>query len=108
MRITFSGGATAEKDRDVMSGDTLTAILLERKLPKTEVRDNSPANGTAKAQLQKIEVRGNSYLRSLDEGHAAEAHAGDIGFVLYADPRFQRADASRHARAQTLNASSAI
>jgi len=106
MRITFSGGATAEQDRDVMSGDTLTAILLERKLPKTEVRDNSPANVTAKAQLQKIEVRGNSYLRSMDEGHAAEAHSVDMDFFLDADQRLQRAYASRDVRAQTLNADS--
>ena len=71
MRLTFSGGATAEQDRDVMSGDTLTAILTEKK------------------QLQKIEVRGNSYLRSMDEGHAVEAHSVDMDFFLDADQRLQ-------------------
>src|SRR5213593_2074382 len=62
MRLTFSGGATAEQDQDVMSGDTLTAILNDKK------------------KLEKIEMRGNSYLRSMDEGHAAEAHSVDMDF----------------------------
>lgn len=88
MRLTFSGGATAEQDRDVMSGDTLTAILSEKK------------------QLQKIEVRRNSYLRSMNEGHAAEAHSVDMDFFLDADQRLQRAYATRDVRAQTLNADS--
>jgi lipopolysaccharide export system protein LptA len=88
MRLTFSGGATAEQDRDVMSGDTLTAILTEKK------------------QLQKIEVRGNSYLRSMDEGHAAEAHSVDMDFFLDADQRLQHAYASRDVRAQSLNTDS--
>src|SRR5712691_4619682 len=107
MRLTFSGGATAEQDRDVMSGDTLTAILVEKKqAQKTEVRDNSAANLTGKAQLQKIEARGNSYLRSMDEGHAAEGHAVDMDFLLDADQRLQRAYASRDVRAQSLNTDS--
>src|SRR5438477_551708 len=55
MRLTFSGGATAEQEQDVMSGDSLTAILNDKK------------------KLQKLEMRGNSYLRSMGEGHAAEA-----------------------------------
>src|SRR5713226_7242731 len=88
MRLTFSGGATAEQDREVMSGDTLTGILTEKK------------------QLQKIEVRGNSYLRSMDEGHAAEAHSVDMDFFLDADQRLQRAYATRDVRAQTLNTDS--
>ena len=100
MRLTFSGGATAEQDRDVMSGDTLTAILSERKLPKPEARGNSAVDLAGKAQLQKIEVRGNSYLRSMDEGHAAEAHSVDMDFFLDADQRLQRAYATRDVRAQ--------
>jgi lipopolysaccharide export system protein LptA len=88
MRLTFSGGATAEQDRDVMSGDTLTAILNEKK------------------QVQKIEVRGNSYLRSMNEGHAAEAHSVDMDFFLDTDQRLQRAYASRDVRAQSLSTDS--
>jgi lipopolysaccharide export system protein LptA len=88
MRLTFSGGATAEQDQDIMSGDTLTAILNDKK------------------KLQKIEMRGNSYLRSMDEGHAAEAHAVDMDFYFDADQRLQRAYGARDIRAQTLNADS--
>jgi len=88
MRLTFSGGATAEQDQDIMSGDTLNANLNQQR------------------KLQKLEMRGNSYLRSMDEGHAAEAHAIDIDFYLDADQKLQRAYAARDVRAQTLNADS--
>jgi LPS export ABC transporter protein LptC len=88
MRLTFSGGATAEQDQDIMSGDILTAILNDKK------------------RLEKIEVRGNSYLRSMEPGRAAEAHAVDMDFFLDADQRLQRAYGSRDVRAQTLNADS--
>jgi LPS export ABC transporter protein LptC len=88
MRLTFSGGATAEQDQDIMSGDTLTANLNEQR------------------KLQKLEMRGNSYLRSMDEGHAAEAHAIDMDFYLDGDQKLQRAYAARDVRAQTLNADS--
>jgi lipopolysaccharide export system protein LptA len=71
-----------------MSGDTLTAILNDKK------------------KLEKIEMRGNSYLRSMDEGHAAEAHSVDMDFSFDADQRLQRAYGARDIRAQTLNADS--
>jgi LPS export ABC transporter protein LptC len=90
MRLTFSGGATAEQDRDIMSGDNLTAILNQQK------------------RVQRIEVRGNSYLRSMDEGHAAEVHAVDMDFFLDGDQKLQRAVGMRDVRAQTLNADSEV
>src|SRR5438874_1297059 len=90
MRLTFSGGATAEQEQDIMSGDTLTAILND------------------KNKLEKIEMRGNSYLRSMDVGHAAEAHAVDMDFFLDGDQRLQKAYGSRDIRAQTLNADSDV
>src|SRR2546423_2645203 len=86
MKLTFSGGATAEQDQDIMSGDTLTALLNEKK------------------RVQKIEMRGNSYLRSMDEGHAAEAHAVDMDFYMDSDQRLQRAYGSRDNRAPKLKA----
>src|SRR5207237_5113498 len=85
MRLTFSGGATAEQDQDIMSGDTLTAILNDKK------------------QLEKIEMRGNSYLRSMDEGHATEAHAVDMDFSFDGDQLLQRAFGSGDIRAKLLN-----
>jgi LPS export ABC transporter protein LptC len=88
MRLAFSGGATAEQAQDIMSGDNLTATLNNQK------------------RLQKLEMRGNSYLRSMEEGRAAEAHAVDIDFYLDGDQRLQRAYAVRDVRAQTLNADS--
>jgi len=90
MRLTFSGGATAEQEQDVMSGDTLTAILNDKK------------------KLEKIEMRGNSYLRSMDPGHAAEAHSVDMDFYFDADQRLTRAYGVRDIRAQTLNADSDV
>ncbi len=90
MHLTFSGGATAEQEQDIMSGDTMTAILNDKK------------------KVQKIEVRTNSYLRSMDPGHAAEAHAIDMDFYFDADQRLQRAYGSRDVRAQTLNADSDV
>ena len=90
MRLTFSGGATAEQEQDIMSGDTLTGVVNDKK------------------KLEKIEVRGNSYLRSMDPGHAAEAHAVDMDFYFDADQRLIRAYGARDIRAQTLNADSDV
>jgi LPS export ABC transporter protein LptC len=90
MRLTFSGGATAEQEQDIMSGDTLTAVINDKK------------------KLQKIEMRGNSYLRSMEPGHAAEAHSVDMDFYFDADQRLTRAYGARDIRAQTLNADSDV
>jgi LPS export ABC transporter protein LptC len=90
MRLTFSGGATAEQEQDVMSGDTLTAVLNDKK------------------KLEKLEVRGNAYLRSMEPGHAAEAHSIDMDFYFDADQRLTRAYGQRDVRAQTLNADSDV
>jgi len=88
MRLAFSGGATAEQEQDIMSGDTLTAILNDKK------------------KLEKIEMRGNSYVRVMDPGHAAEAHAVNMDFFLDADQRLQKVYGANDVRAQTLNTDS--
>src|SRR4051794_25352051 len=88
MRLNFTGGATAEQEQDVMSGDQLAATL------------------NAKKRLQKIEARGNSYLRTLEAGHAAEVHAVDMDFLFDNDQKLQHANATRDVRAQSLNADS--
>jgi LPS export ABC transporter protein LptC len=85
MKLSFSGGVTAEQGRDIMSGDTLFATLNEQK------------------RLQKVEVRQNSYLRSMDEGHAAEVHAVDMDFFLDKDQQLERAVALRDTRARSLD-----
>lgn len=88
LHLMFSGGATAEQGKDIMSGDTLAGTLNEQK------------------KLQKIDVRGNSYLRSMEEGHAAEVHSRDSDFFLNGDQKLERALATGDVRARSLNADS--
>ena len=90
MKLTFSGGVTAEQDRDLMSGETLYATLNQQR------------------HLQKLEVRTNSYLRSMQEGRAAEVHAVDMDFFLDSDQRLERAVAMRDAGGKTLDADSEL
>jgi LPS export ABC transporter protein LptC len=85
MKLAFSGAVTAEQDRDVMSGDNLFATLNEQK------------------RLQKVELRGNSYLRSMEEGRAADVNSVDMDFFLDKDQRLERAVALRDVRAKTLD-----
>lgn len=88
MKMTFSGGVTAEQDRDLMSGETLYATLNEQK------------------HLQKLEVRTNSYLRTMTEGRSAEVNSVDMDFFLDKDQRLERAVAMRNAGGRTLDADS--
>jgi LPS export ABC transporter protein LptC/lipopolysaccharide transport protein LptA len=88
MLLSFLGGVTAEQETEIMSGDTLNAIITEQK------------------KVQRLEVRGNSYLRSMQPGRAAELHAADMDFYLDKDQRLERATAMRDVRSQTLDADS--
>jgi LPS export ABC transporter protein LptC/lipopolysaccharide transport protein LptA len=88
MHLSFTGGAIAEQERDVMSGEQLSATL------------------NASKRVQKIEARGTSYLRSMSEGRGAEVHAADMDFFFDADQRLQKASASRDVRARSLDADS--
>jgi len=85
MKLSFSGSVTVEQDRDVMSGDNLFATLNEQK------------------RLQKVELRGNSYLRTMEEGRAADVNSIDMDFFLDKDQRLERGLALRDARAKTLD-----
>ncbi|HEY0005800.1 MAG TPA: LPS export ABC transporter periplasmic protein LptC [Pyrinomonadaceae bacterium] len=88
MSLTFAGGATAEQGRDIFSGDTLSARLNEQK------------------RLQKVEARGNSYLRSMTEGRAAEIHAAEMDFFLDASQQLEHAIARLDVTARSLDADS--
>jgi lipopolysaccharide export system protein LptA len=88
MLLSFSGGATAEQDREIMSGDKLNALVNEQK------------------RVHKVELRGNAYLRSMQEGRAAEVHAVDMDFYLDKDQRLERAVGMQDIRSQTLAADS--
>ncbi|MBV9959489.1 MAG: LPS export ABC transporter periplasmic protein LptC [Acidobacteria bacterium] len=88
LHLNFTGGATAEQGADIMSGDKLLTTL------------------NAKKRLQKLEVRGNSYLRSMEEGRSAEIHSRDMDFFLDDDQKLERAMANGDVRARSLNADS--
>jgi lipopolysaccharide export system protein LptA len=87
-KLLFAGGVTAEQDRDLMSGENMYVTLNEQK------------------KIQKVEVRTNAYLRSMQEGRAAEVHAADMDFFFDNDQRLERAVAMRDAAAKTLDADS--
>ncbi|MFL6230463.1 MAG: LPS export ABC transporter periplasmic protein LptC [Pyrinomonadaceae bacterium] len=87
--IAFTGGATAEQGRDVMSGDSLAGFISEQK------------------KIQRIETRGNSYLRSGKEGHAAEVRSANMDIFFLSDTqRLEHAVASQNVQARTLDADS--
>ncbi|HZB46243.1 MAG TPA: LPS export ABC transporter periplasmic protein LptC, partial [Pyrinomonadaceae bacterium] len=88
MQIAFSGGATAEQGRDVMSGDTLTARLNEQK------------------RVKFITAHTNAYLRSMNEGHAAEVFAEQLDFHFDEGQKLVAAHALRNVRARTIDADS--
>ena len=88
MKLIFVGGVTAEQDRDLMSGENLYATLNQQK------------------KIQKLEVRTNAYLRSMQEGHSAEVHSADMDFFFDNDQRLERAVAMRDTVARTLDADS--
>lgn len=88
LHLVFTGSATAEQGQDIMSGETLSASLNERK------------------QLQKIEARGNSYLRSMSEGRSIEVRSADMDFYMNGEQQLERALASRDVQARSLNADS--
>ncbi len=89
-RLSFSGGVTADQEGAVMSGDQLFATLNDKK------------------RLQKIEVRGNSFLSSTEQGRAAEVRAVDIDFFLDNDQRLERAVAMKETRAKTLDSDAEV
>ncbi len=88
LHLAFTGGATAEQGNDIMSGEKLSATL----------------NG--KKRLQKVEARGNSYLRSMTDGRSAEVHSAEMDFFLDDDQQLERAAATRDVRVRSLNADS--
>ncbi|MGI8918352.1 MAG: LPS export ABC transporter periplasmic protein LptC [Pyrinomonadaceae bacterium] len=85
LRLSFYGGVTADQERDTMSGNELFATLNQQK------------------RLQKVEVRGNSYLSSREDGRGAEVQAADMDFFFDKDQRLERAVAMKDARSRTLD-----
>ena len=88
--LVFSGGATAEQEQDIMSGETLAGFLNEQK------------------RIQRIEARTNSYLRTMDTGRAAEVNSVNMDFFFDGNQQLERAVASQNVRARTLDAESEV
>ncbi|HWN11591.1 MAG TPA: LPS export ABC transporter periplasmic protein LptC [Pyrinomonadaceae bacterium] len=87
-KLSFTGGVTTEQDRDLLSGDNLYAVLTDKK------------------QVQKLEIRGNAYLRSMQEGRSAEVRSADMDFYFDKDQQIEKGFAMRDASAKTLDADS--
>jgi len=90
MQLAFAGGVTVEQESDVLSGDNLTAFLNQQK------------------RLERAEIRGNSYLRVIDPGRAAEVHSINMDFFLDKDQRLERAVANNNVTARTLEGDSDV
>ena len=86
LKLTFSGGATFEQERDILSGENLYAFLNQQK------------------RLERAEVRGNAYLRTMQPGRSAEVSSADMDFFLDQDQRLQRAVANNNVVARSLDA----
>jgi lipopolysaccharide export system protein LptA len=84
MVLAFTGGVTVEQEADILSGDNLTAYINEQK------------------HLQRAELRGNSYMRVMDPGRAAEVHSVNMDFFMDQDQRLERALATSDVAARTL------
>ena len=84
LQLVFGGGVTVEQEADILSGDNLTAFINEQK------------------HLQRAEIRGNSYMRVMDPGRAAEVHSINMDFFMDQDQRLERAVASNDIAARTL------
>lgn len=89
-QLSFSGGATAEQEQDVFSGEILTGYLNQQR------------------KVERIEARGNAYIRSMTEGRAAELSAAEMDFRFDSDQKITQAKASRDARGRTLDADSEV
>jgi lipopolysaccharide export system protein LptA len=90
MQLTFAGGVTVEQDTDVLSGDNLNAFLNQQ------------------TRLERAELRGNSDLRVVDPGRAAEVHSLNMDFFMDKDQRLERAVANNDVTARTLEGDSDV
>jgi lipopolysaccharide export system protein LptA len=90
MQLAFAGGVTVEQETDVLSGDNITAFLNQQQ------------------RLERAEIRGNSYLRVIDPGRAAEVHSVDMDFFLDKDQQLDRAVANNNVTARTLEGDSDV
>jgi lipopolysaccharide export system protein LptA len=90
LQLTFNGGVTVEQESDILSGDNLTGFINQQK------------------RLERAELRGNSYLRVIDPGRAAEVHSVNMDFFMDKDQRLERALATGTVTGRTLEGDSDV
>ena len=90
LQLAFNGGVTVEQDSDILSGDNLTGFINQQK------------------RLERAELRGNSYLRVIDPGRAAEVHSVNMDFFMDKDQRLERALATGTVTGRTLEGDSDV
>ena len=90
MKLSFLSGVTAEQDTSIMSGDALYTTLNKDR------------------RFEKGELRGHSYLRTMEPGHAAEVNSVNMDFYLDKDQVLERAVAWETVTAKTLDGDSDV
>jgi lipopolysaccharide export system protein LptA len=90
LQLGFSGGVTVEQESDILSGDTLLAVL------------------NAQKHLERAEIRTNSYLRVMEPGRAAEVRSVNMDFFMDKDQRLERALATGDVSGRTLEGDSDV
>src|SRR4029079_5610555 len=90
MLLAFAGGVTVEQAHAVLSGHHLKALINQQR------------------RLERAEIRGNSYLRVVDPGRAAEVHSIDMAFFLDKDQQLERGVAANDVNARTLEGDSDV
>lgn len=86
--LNFTNSATAEQGQDYMSGDSLFAQLTEKK------------------KVQRVETKGNAYLRSMKENGATELRANEMIFYFDANQNLQTASANQNVTMRSMNTQS--
>ena len=90
LQLAFSGGVTVEQENEILSGDNVTGFI------------------NAEKRLERAEIRGNSYMRVMDPGRAAEVHSLNMDFFMDKDQRLERALATNDVKARTLEGESDV
>ena len=90
LQLIFSGGVTVEQENEILSGETLTAVL------------------NAQKHLERAEIRNNAYLRVIDPGRAAEVKSVNMDFFMDKDQRLERAVATQDVSGRTLEGDSDV
>ncbi len=84
----FKNSAIAEQGQDFMSGDSLFAVLNEKR------------------KVQKVETTGNAYLRSMKENAATELRGSQMAFYFDKNQQLEKATVSQNVLVRSINTES--